>query len=102
VPAAVRPEAVHGIEVERRRSEVFDRCGIRLLLSYRRQIQCDVVIDELSQIREARGNVRIVPGLAGGVGIRHRIREFLQRRIVDREPFEIREHPPEHSRILMS
>ena len=101
VTAAVGPQTVYRIEIQCRRSEVLDGGRVRLLLANRRQIQRDIVIDELAQVREACRDVRIVPGCAGRVCIRHRIREFLQRRVVDRERFEVREHPPEHSWILM-
>ena len=57
VAAAVGPQSVDRIEVQRRRAEVLDRSRVGLLLADRGQIQRDVVIDELAQIREARGDL---------------------------------------------
>ncbi len=47
--AAVRPQSVDRIEIQRRRAEVLDRGRIGLLLADGGQIQRDVVIDELTR-----------------------------------------------------
>jgi hypothetical protein len=59
------------------------------------------VIDELAEIGESRRDLGVVAGGVRRVGILHRVGEFLQRRVVDGERFEVREHSPEHSGIVV-
>ena len=60
------------------------------------------MIHELTEIREAGRDRDVVAGRAARIGIRHCIRELLQRSVVDRERCEIGEHSSEHSRIVES
>ena len=60
------------------------------------------MVHELPEVREAGGHRGVVPVEAGGIGVLHRVRELLQRRIVHRERFEAGKHPSEHSRIALA
>ena len=99
--AAVRAEAVDRIEIQRRRTEILDGFRIRFFLADGGQIQCDVVVDELTEIGEARGNFDIVPGGAARIGVGHRRRKLLQRPVADRERIEVGKHSAEHSGIVV-
>ena len=52
----VRAAPVHVIEIEGGRAEIDQGIGIILLLQAASRIECEVVIDELSQIRVKSGN----------------------------------------------
>ena len=67
LPAAVRTQSVDRVEIQRRRAEILDRRRVGLLLADRGQIQRDVVIDELTEIGEARRDVGVVAGRIAGV-----------------------------------
>ena len=101
LPAAVGPEAVDTVEIERRRAEIFDRGGIGFLVAERGEIERDVVIDELAEIGEPRRDFGVVAGRVARVGVLHRVGKFLQRTVVDGERFEVRKHSSEHSGIVM-
>ena len=60
------------------------------------------MIDELSQVREAGGDIRVVAGRGSRVGVGHRVCELLQRPIVDRERLKVGKHSAEHSRIVLA
>ena len=66
--ASVGAEAVDGIEIERRGPEILDRLRIRLLVAERRQIERDVVVDELSEIGESGRNLGVVTRRIAGSG----------------------------------
>ena len=101
LPAAVWTKAIDTVEIERRRAEIVDPGRIGYLVAERGEIERDIVIDELSEIGEAGGDLGVVAGGVARVGVLHRVGKFLQRRFVDGEWFEVRKHPPEHSGIVM-
>src|SRR5262249_12029594 len=82
--AAIRAEAIDGIEIERRRAEILDCVRVGLLLAERRKVQRDVVVDELAQIGEAGGHGLVVAGGIAGIGIAHRVGELAKRSIAGR------------------
>ena len=101
LPAAIGTEAIDIVQIERRRAEIFHRVGIGLLVAERRQIQRDVVIDELPEIGEAGRHLGVVPGGVAGVRVFHRVGEFMQRTVIDRQRLEGRKHPTEHAGIVV-
>ena len=101
LPAAVRTETVDAVEIERRRAEILDRGRVGFLVAERGEIERDIVIDELPEIGETRGDPGVVAGGIARIGVLHRVGKLLQRRVVDGERFEVRKHPPEHSGIVV-
>ena len=95
----VRSAAVHRIEVEPRSAEVHQSVRVVVPLEPGRRVEREVVIDELPEVREARGDVRVVARgvvLAGlGLGLDHLLRERLEVAIVRKERREVPEHPSE-------
>src|SRR5262245_7882817 len=98
---AIWSQSVQRVEIERRRSEVLDRGGIRFALAERGQVQRDVVIDKLTEIREPRRHLGVVAGVAAWVGVRHGFGQLCQRPIVDAKRRELGKHAAEHSRVAM-
>src|SRR6266508_2945965 len=95
----VRAPPVDGVEVKSRRAEVDERVRVVVPLQLRRRVERQVVVDELPEVREARGDVRVVA--RGDVlaflrlGFDHRPGERVERVVRREECREVREHPPE-------
>src|SRR6266568_577030 len=95
----VRAPPVQGVEVEAGRAEVDERIGIVVPLQLRRRIEGQVVVDELPEVREARGDVRVVaradvlPFLR--LRLDHGPGERVERVVRREEGGQVREHPPE-------
>ncbi len=100
--AAIRAEAVDGVEVERRGAEILDAERVLLLVGEGRQVERDVVVDELPQIGESGGNPRVVAGRIAGVGFAHRLGQRLQLGVRNLERVQRREHAPEHPGIAVA
>ena len=62
------PATIHAVEIERRRPHVVDRVRVLRRIDRRRHIERDVVIDELAEVRVARGD----DGVGAGIAARHR------------------------------
>src|SRR3546814_9385721 len=92
---AVGAEAVDAIQVEGRRAEVLQPQRIPLLVGRRRQVEGNVVVDELAEIGEAGGNVVVPERAVVGIGIEHRRRPRLQLAVGNIERRQMREHAPE-------
>ncbi len=77
---AVRPRAgaVEAVEIQSRRPEVLDHRRIFLLRAERAEIQRDVVVDELAEVGEARGDRLVVQRRAVGTHVLHRDGERLE------------------------
>ena len=84
----VRPSSVHGIEIESGGAEVDQSVRVVVPLQLRRRVEGEVMVHELAEIREARGDGRIV---ARGVlvprrlGLDHLTCEFLEVLVVGKE-----------------
>ena len=100
--AAVGTETVDAVEIDARGAEILDAERVFLLVAERREIERDVVIDHLPEIREAARDVRIVAGRAAGVVVDHRIGERLQLGVADLQRRQHREHPAEHAGVLVA
>ena len=86
---------VHGIEVEQRRSEVHRAFRVGLLVAKRLPVHRQVVVDELAQECESRGNVVVVADRGASGGIAHRLGEYVGERRRDVERRKVGEHEPE-------
>ena len=100
--AAVRPEAVDAIEVDRRGAEILDAERIVRLVAERGQIKRDVVVDELAEIGEPGRDVRIVAGRDRRECCRSWLGERFELGVGDLERRQHREHPAEHAGVLVA
>jgi hypothetical protein len=95
----VRARAVHRIQVEARGSEIEQGVGIVVALQLGRRIEGEVVIGELPEVGEARGNVRIVAGRVFGprrrLRLHHLAGQLSERGIGWQERRQVAEHSPE-------
>ena len=98
----LRSRPVERVEVERRRAEVLDPERVGLLVVERRQVERDVVVDELAEVGEAG---RDVQGVAGGqrrAGVEHGLGQLEERVVGDLERRQAREHAPELAGIAVA
>src|SRR5947208_15825565 len=94
----VRSAAVDGVEVEPRGAEVDERVRIVVSLELRRRIEGQVVVDELPEVREARGDVRVVARrvlISRRLGFDHLAGERIEILIVQQKRRQVPNHTPE-------
>ena len=94
----VRSAAVDGVEVEPRGAEVDERVRIVVSLELRRRIEGQVVVDELPEVGEACGDVRVVARrvlLSRRLGFDHLAGERLEILVVRQERRQVPKHAAE-------
>ena len=67
--AAVRPKAINCVKIQAWGPEILDAERILVLLGKGSQIESDVMVDKLSQVGEACGDVRVVSSGIGRIWI---------------------------------
>src|SRR5438445_11129738 len=92
----VRSSSVHGIEVESGGAEVDERVRVIVPLQLRRRVEGEVMVHELAEIREPRGDGRIVARwllVSRRPGLDHLACEFLEVLVVGKEGWQTPEQP---------
>ena len=95
----VGPATVDRIEVEPGRAEVDQGLRVVVALQLRRRVEREVVVHELAEVREARGDVRVVARRVVLARLRLRLDhlpcERVERFVARQEWRQVAEHPPE-------
>src|SRR5439155_9302309 len=94
----VRSSSVNGVEVESGGAEVDERVRVIVPLQLRRRVEGEVMVHELAEIREPRGDGRIVARwvlVSRRLGLDHLACEFLEVLVVGKEGRQIPEHAAE-------